>query len=103
MHGVRARVYKGFRGRATFYYPNYWGTMPMAVFTFLERYDFAGKTIRPFCTHEGSGLGGSVADIRKLCPGADVENALAIRGGSACRSEGDIKNWLKIRRRYGCH
>lgn len=80
-------------------YPNYWGTMPMAVFTFLERYDFAGKTIRPFCTHEGSGLGGSVADIRKLCPGADVENALAIRGGSACRSEGDIKNWLKIRRR----
>ncbi|WP_270814532.1 flavodoxin [Hungatella effluvii] len=80
-------------------YPNYWGTMPMAVFTFLEHYDFAGKTIRPFCTHEGSGLGGSVADIRKLCPGAEVETALAIRGGSACRSEGDIKNWLKIRRR----
>ena len=37
-------------------YPNYWGTMPMAVYTFLESYDLAGKTIHPFCTHEGSGL-----------------------------------------------
>lgn len=35
-------------------YPNYWGTMPMAVFTFLEKHDFSGKTIMPFCTHEGS-------------------------------------------------
>ncbi|MCX4357794.1 MAG: hypothetical protein OSJ43_16525 [Oscillospiraceae bacterium] len=35
-------------------YPNYWGTMPMAVFMFLEKYDFSGKTIKPFCTHEGS-------------------------------------------------
>lgn len=38
-------------------YPNYWSTMPMAVFTFLEHFDFSGKTIKPFCTHEGSGLG----------------------------------------------
>ncbi|MBD9195999.1 MAG: hypothetical protein EGQ09_02920 [Clostridiales bacterium] len=38
-------------------YPNYWGTMPMAVYTFLEHYDFTGKVIHPFCTHEGSGLG----------------------------------------------
>ena len=38
-------------------YPNYWGTMPMAVFTFLEHFDFCGKTIYPFCTHEGSGMG----------------------------------------------
>lgn len=51
-------------------YPNYWGTMPMPVFTFLEHFDFSGKTIRPFCTHEGSGLGHSVEDIRRLCPGA---------------------------------
>ena len=40
-------------------YPNYWGTMPMAVFTFLERYDFSGKTILPLCTNEGSGMGKS--------------------------------------------
>ena len=47
-------------------FPNYWGTMPMAVFTFLEHYDFSGKKIMPFCTHEGSGLGSSVSDIKKL-------------------------------------
>ncbi|MCC8143565.1 MAG: flavodoxin family protein [Tannerellaceae bacterium] len=53
-------------------YPNWWGTMPMAVCTFLESYDFNGKIIIPFCTHEGSGLGGSVQDIQKLCPEATV-------------------------------
>ena len=45
-------------------YPNYWGTMPMAVFTFLEKFDFSGKTILPLCTNEGSGMGGSERDIR---------------------------------------
>lgn len=49
-------------------YPNWWGTFPMAVFTFLESYDFSGKTIIPFCTHEGSGLGNSERDIKKACP-----------------------------------
>lgn len=76
-------------------YPNYWSTMPMAVFTFLEHYDFNGKTIRPFCTHEGSGLGSSVRDIRKLCPGAKVEEGLAIRGRNVSRSEQDIKRWIQ--------
>ena len=53
-------------------YPNWWGTMPMAVFTFLEQYDYKGKFIIPFCTHEGSGMGRSEKDIRKICPGAVV-------------------------------
>lgn len=75
-------------------YPNYWGTMPMAVFTFLEHYDFAGKTIRPFCTHEGSGLGSSVSDIKRLCPTAMVEKGIAIRGGTAEQSIKDIQKWL---------
>lgn len=75
-------------------YPNWWGTFPMAVFTFLEEYDFTGKTILPFCTHEGSDLGGSERDIRKLCPDAKVLPGLAIRGGSV-KSAGDaIKSWL---------
>ena len=47
-------------------YPNWWGTFPMAVSTFLESYDFSGITIIPFCTHEGSGIGRSEQDIRKL-------------------------------------
>ena len=76
-------------------YPNYWGTMPMAVFTFLERFDFSGKTIRPFCTHEGSGLGDSVEDIRSLCPGARVTKGLPIRGGTAQKRKDDIGRWIK--------
>jgi len=51
-------------------YPNWWGTMPMPVFTFLEEYDFAGKTLIPFCTHEGSGMGHSEKDIVRICPQA---------------------------------
>lgn len=47
-------------------FPNWWGTMPMAMFTFLESYDFAGKTVIPFCTHEGSALGRSERDIAEL-------------------------------------
>ena len=53
-------------------YPNYCGTMPMAVYTFLEHYDFTGKLICPFCTHEGSGLSQTERDIRKAAPGATV-------------------------------
>lgn len=76
-------------------YPNWYGTMPMAVFTFLEEYDFSGKTIAPFCTHEGSGMGRSVRDINELCPNAKVLSGLAIRGGSVERADKDIANWIK--------
>ena len=75
-------------------YPNWWGTFPMAVFTFLEEYNFTGKTILPFCTHEGSGLGGSERDIRKLCPEAKVLPGLAIRGGSVKGAGETIKSWI---------
>ncbi len=75
-------------------FPNYWGTMPMAVFTFLEHFDFSGKTIKPFCTHEGSGMGRSVDDIKKMCPDATVENGLAIHGGSVQRAKKDIEGWI---------
>ncbi|WP_346857008.1 flavodoxin [uncultured Draconibacterium sp.] len=74
-------------------YPNWWGTFPMAVFTFLDSYDFSGKTIIPFCTHEGSGMGG-VNDIKKLCPGAKVENGIAIHGGSVQAADRAIVAWL---------
>ena len=76
-------------------YPNWYGTMPMAVFTFLESYDFSGKTIVPYCTHEGSGMGSSERDIKKLCPKARVLPGLAIRGGSVDGADKDLSNWLK--------
>ena len=75
-------------------YPNYWGTMPMAVFTFLETFDFSGKTILPLCTNEGSGMGGSERDIRRACPGATVKAGLPITGSSAANCEGSLKRWL---------
>jgi flavodoxin len=76
-------------------YPIWWGTMPMAVFTFLESYDFSGKTIIPYCTHEGSGMGSSERDIKKLCPNAKVLSGLAIRGGSVGRTDKELASWLK--------
>ena len=76
-------------------YPNWWGTAPMAVFTFLEEYDFDGKTIVPFCTHEGSGMGDSESDIREVCPGAEVKKGLAIHGGIVDRAKSAITNWIK--------
>lgn len=76
-------------------YPNWWGTMPMAVFTFLEASNFGGKTIVPFCTHEGSGLGRSENDIKRICPESTVLRGLAIRGSSVSGSDRAIKEWLE--------
>lgn len=75
-------------------YPNYWNTMPMAMFSFLEHFDFSRKTIKPFCTHEGSAMGRSESDIKRLCPNAKVEKGLAIFGSAALRAEEQIKKWL---------
>ena len=75
-------------------YPNYWGTMPMAVFTFLENFDFSGKTILPLCTNEGSGMGSSERDIKKTCPGAALKSGLAVTGSEAANAAGRVKKWL---------
>ena len=75
-------------------YPNYWGTMPMAVFTFLEAFDFTGKTILPLCTNEGSGMGASERDIKKCAPGAELKSGLSITGSEAANSGGSIQRWL---------
>ncbi len=75
-------------------YPNWWGTMPMPVFSFLEEYNFSGKTIIPFCTHEGSGLGKSVEDITKICPQSTIQKGLAIRGSSVETAQDDVSEWL---------
>lgn len=76
-------------------YPNWWGTMPMAVFNFLESYDFNGKTIVPFCTHEGSAMGRSERDIKQLLPSSEVLNGKPVRGSRVKSSGEDIKSWLE--------
>lgn len=74
-------------------YPIWWGTIPMAVDTFLRHYDWAGKTIAPFCTNEGSGLGSSVRFIEEACPGAKVVKGLSITGSKASKSGREISDW----------
>ena len=76
-------------------YPNWWGTMPMCMFTLLEKYDFTGKTIIPFCTNEGSGMGGSERDLKKLCKGATVKPGLSIHGAEAEQSESKAAAWAR--------
>lgn len=75
-------------------YPNYWGKMPMAVYSFLESIDLKGKIVHPFCTHEGSGLSNTVADIRVIT-NANVTDGLAILGSKVKNSFSAVKEWLK--------
>ena len=75
-------------------YPNWCSTMPMAVWTFLESYDFSGKTLLPFCTHEGSGFGHSLQDITSHCPTAILGKGLSIFGTTIADAEDDVKRWL---------
>ena len=76
-------------------YPMWWGTMPMPVWTFLSRYDFSGKTILPFCTHEGSYLGYSVEDIKKLCPKSTILEGLAVWDRDLKNDSDAVREWLR--------
>lgn len=75
-------------------YPNWWGTYPRVVASFLESYDFSGKTIKPMCTHEGSGLGNSERELKSTLPNADIRKGLAIKGTSARTSDALIERWV---------
>lgn len=76
-------------------FPNWWGTMPMALFTFLEQYNFSGKTIIPFVTHEGSAFGQSLSDLHKEAPKAKITDGLAIRHDDVYKAQGEVTNWLR--------
>ena len=72
----------------------------MAFFTFLEKYDFTGKTLIPFCTHEGSRLGRSVTDLKALCPKSTILEGIALRGGDSGyvktdSARQDVTEWLR--------
>ena len=76
-------------------YPIYWGTFPMHVFTFLEGYDFTGKTIIPIVTHEGSGFGVSERDLRRLLPNSKITQGIAIYGSEVNSSGEYLKELLQ--------
>ena len=80
-------------------YPIWWGDMPMPVYTFLESYDFTGKTVIPFDTNGVSGLADTVSAVTKACPGAAVKDGLAVSGKEAQTQQdtakSEVQNWLK--------
>lgn len=80
-------------------YPNWWGDLPMCVYTFLEQHDWQGKVVIPFCTHEGSGLSDTENRLRAACRGASVLNGLAVRGSVAQnereKARKQVMEWLK--------
>ncbi len=75
--------------------PCWWGTYPMAVFSLIEKLDFSGKKVLPLMTHEGSGLGSSVRDLKKICKNADIKTGLAVHGADALKSEKAVAKWAK--------
>ncbi|MBR4507724.1 MAG: NAD(P)H-dependent oxidoreductase [Alphaproteobacteria bacterium] len=75
--------------------PIWWGTYPMPMFTVLEQIDWSGKTVLPFSTHEGSGLGNVERDMKKLCTGANVKPGLAIYGSNVASSKSDVEKWIR--------
>ncbi|MBQ9560815.1 MAG: flavodoxin [Prevotella sp.] len=75
--------------------PVWWGTYPQVMFTFFKKYDLNGKTIIPFTTHEGSGLGRCVDDVKAAYPNANVMKGFSIYGHDARDGKEDVKKWLK--------
>lgn len=75
-------------------FPSYWGTMPMVVFTFLEQFDWLGRKIYPFVTHEGSGFGKSERDLAKVCKGANIQKGLAVQGSMAEGARAMVERWI---------
>ena len=79
-------------------YPIWWGDLPMICYTFLESYDFSGKTIIPFCTHAGSGNAGTQSKIQSAAPNATVKDVLAIAGTDTQNNPDSVKTavseWL---------
>ena len=75
--------------------PVWWGTYPQVMFTFFKKYDLSGKTIIPFTTHEGSGLGSCVKDVKKVYPKANVQQGFSIYGHDARTGKERVEKWLK--------
>ena len=80
-------------------YPNWWGDMPMPVYTFLEKHDWTGKHVIPFCTHEGSGLSSTEQYVANTCKGATTGKGLALKGTTAQNSREQarkaVSTWLE--------
>ena len=74
--------------------PVYWGDLPEEMVTALKNIDFSGKIVRPFTTHEGSGLGNIPSQLSRICTGANVTDGLAIRGASVNNAKNRVEDWI---------
>lgn len=74
--------------------PVWWGHYPCVLFTALEGLNYEGKTIKPFCTHEGSGLGSIMDDIKQICHNAKIEKGLELRGSDVLNADCKIEKWV---------
>lgn len=77
-------------------YPNWWASIPMPIASFLEEYDFTGKTIVPFCSHGGGRFGQSLTAIAKLVPDARMGEALSVHYSGGSDLPDEITKWLKV-------
>lgn len=75
-------------------FPNWWGDMPMAVYTFLDEVDLSGKTVIPFVTSGGSGFSNTISTIQQMEPQATVQEGLSIGGSSATGAQQQVESWL---------
>lgn len=75
-------------------YPNWWYDLPMVMYSFFEEYDFSGKTIVPFCTHNGSGFSDTINTIRELEPNATVLDGFTTNGNNVEDVSDDVAEWI---------
>lgn len=75
-------------------FPNWWGDMPMAVYTFLDEVDLSGKTVIPFVTSGGSGFSNTISTIQEMEPQATVQEGLSIGASSATGAQQQVESWL---------
>lgn len=75
-------------------FPNWWGDMPMAVYTFLDEVDLSGKTVIPFVTSGGSGFSNTISTIQQMEPQATVQEGLSIGASSATGAQQQVESWL---------
>ena len=78
--------------------PVWWGTWPQVMFTFFSKYDLSGKTIIPFTTHEGSGLGNCAKDVKKAYPKATILDGFSMYGHDVREGKGRVEKWLSSMR-----
>lgn len=76
-------------------FPNWWGDMPMILYTFFDTYDLSGKTVALFCTSGGSGLSDTVNEVKKLEPNATVTKGLHIGSGASSKPDSAVQSWLE--------